>query len=437
MWRIEKPLENRNGVLFLDDFNTVELAQKYGTPLYVYSKPRIIKNYEKLSGVFLKRYSKFRLHYAVKANSNLEILKIMRRIGAGADCASPAEIFLALKAGFKPKDVLYSGNYNSDEELEYACEKQVKINLDDPSFLDRIMELHEEKNVPLPPTICFRLDPGTGKGKFDGLITSGANAKFGIGEGKIVKAYKKAKDYGFKRFGIHMMTGSCILDEKYFEQVTDKLFETARKISEKVRINFEFIDIGGGFGISYEPKDRALNMDRLATKIVGRFRDKIKGSNLGEPFLYIEPGRYIVGDAGILLTRVNFVKKAHKIFVGVDAGMNTLIRPALYGAYHGICVGNKLNRRTHGRVDIVGQICESTDYLAKDRLMPLIKEGDILAVLNAGAYCFSMSSEYNGRPRPAEVLLGSRPKLVRKRETFEDLLRGQKQKHEDRKSKTK
>jgi len=196
-------------------------------------------------------------------------------------------------------------------------------------------------------------------------------------------------------------------------------------ISEKVGIDFDFIDIGGGFGITYEQEDRALNIDRLAMKITKKFKEKISKSNLGEPFLYMEPGRHIVGDAGVLLTRVNSVKKAHKTFVGVDAGMNTLIRPALYGAYHRMCVGNKLNRRTYGKVDIVGQICENTDYLARDRLMPRIEKDDILAVLNAGAYCFSMSSQYNGRPRAAEILLGSRVKVIRKRETFKDLLGGQ------------
>lgn len=426
MWRIDRPLENRNGVLYFDNRNTLELAKEYGTPLYVYSKTRIIENYRKLSGAFLKRYKKFRLHYAVKANSNLAILKVLRGVGAGADCASPAEIFIALRAGFKPEDILYSGNYNSDEELEYACRKKVKINLDDVPFVDRIMELHREKNVPLPLVICFRLDAGTGKGKFDGLITSGANAKFGIGREGIIEAYEKARGYGFKRFGIHMMSGSCILDEKHFEGATDKMFGTARMISEKVGIAFDFIDIGGGFGITYEPGEKPLDIDRLAAAITGKFKEKARKYNLGEPFLYIEPGRFIVGDAGILLTKVNSIKEAHRIFVGVDAGMNTLIRPALYGAYHRICVGNKLGKRNYRKVDIVGQICENTDYLARDRLMPRLEKNDILAVLNAGAYCFSMSSQYNGRPRPAEVLLGSKVTVIRKRETFKDLLCGQK-----------
>lgn len=425
MWQIEEPLENRDGVLCFDNHSTIELAAEYGTPLYVYSKARIIENYRRMSGAFSKRYRKFKLHYAVKANSNLAILKILRRVGAGADCASPAEIFLALEAGFKPGDILYTGNYNSDEELEYACKQQVKVNLDDISLVDRVVTLSKERKTTLPPIICFRLDPGTGKGKFDGLITSGPEAKFGMDEGRITEAYAKARDYGFRRFGIHMMSGSCILEEKHFEKVADKLFETVRAIVENVGIKFEFIDLGGGFGISYEPGEKDLDVERLADRIVERFKERIKKYNLGRPYLYIEPGRYIVGDAGIMLTRVNCVKNAQKVFVGVDAGRNALIRPALYGAYHQIYLANELDRKVDRKVDIVGQICENTDHLARNRLMPKIERNDVLAVLNAGAYCFSMSSQYNGRPRPAEVLLGSKVEVVRRRETFRGLLRGQ------------
>jgi diaminopimelate decarboxylase len=425
MWRIEYPLENRNGTLFIGGASTLELAEKYGTPLYVIDENRIRDNYRRLRDAFQKHYSKFRLYYAVKANNNLSVLRILEQEGAGADCSNPNEIYFALLAGFRKDRILYTGNYNSDEELKYACDAGVTVNLDDVSAMDRLAEFSSPPEV--PPAICFRFNPGIGKGGVEGLIFAGPDAKFGVLGDKIIEAYKKAKEYGFNKFGIHMMTGSNVRDEKYFVQVAEKLFDTAGKISEEVGIEFEFINVGGGFGVPYKPGEKDLDIESVAAGVVEKFREKISEHGMREPTLLIEPGRYIVCDASVLLTRVHAIKNSHKKFVGVDAGMNTLLRPALYDAYHEILVANKLNEHEKEKVNVVGPICENTDQFAKDRELPKIAEGDLLAVLNAGAYGYSMSSQYNTRPRPAEVLVkDGAPEFVRERENVVDLIGRQK-----------
>ncbi|MBI5228613.1 diaminopimelate decarboxylase [Candidatus Micrarchaeota archaeon] len=421
MWKIEKPLENRDGLLFMGGISCTELAEKYGTPLYATDETRIRENYGRMVSAFSKHYKKFRLYYAIKANNNLAILNILRQEGSGADCSCPAELFLAKKAGFKTDDLLYTGNYNSDGEFKYACEMSVKINLDDWTYIDRLVKFASPPNI--PPVICFRFNPGVGKSDF-GLVFSGPDAKFGITADKIVEAYRKAKEHGFKRFGIHMMTGSCVRDPAYFEQVAGMLFDIAGRISEGLGISFDFVNIGGGFGVPYKLGENDLDIEETGKRVATKFKEKIEEKNMGEPYLFIEPGRFIVCDSTILLTRVHAIKKtAEKKFVGVDAGMNTLLRPALYNAYHQMFVANKLSEIRTETVNVVGPICENTDQLAKDRELPIIEEGDVIAILNAGAYGFSMSSQYNTRPRAAEVLVNNgKSEVIRERESFGDLI---------------
>jgi diaminopimelate decarboxylase len=260
-----------------------------------------------------------------------------------------------------------------------------------------------------------------GEGKYKQLVFAGPDAKFGVIEKDAVEAYRKAKNYGFERFGIHMMAGFCVLDPKYFEAITERLMDIAGTISQQVGIDFEFINVGGGFGVPYAPDENDLDVAATAQKIVAKFVEKSEKYGM-RPALFIEPGRYIVCDAGIILTRVNSIKNAYKKFVGVDAGMHTLLRPALYGAYHQMYVANKLNQAEREAVNVCGPICENTDILAKNRELPPIKEGDVLAILNAGAYGYAMSSQYNSRPRAAEVLVcGDAHDVIRERETFDDL----------------
>jgi len=416
MWKIEPPLENRKGTLYLGGANLMEIAEKYGTPVYVTDELRIRNNYRRFRDAFVKRWKKFRLFYAVKANNNISILRILQQEGAGADCSCVQELQLASFAKFGAEDIIYTGNYNSNEELRFASQMGVTINLDDIGLLDKLAKFG------MPEVICFRINPGFGKGGHNSLVFAGKDVKFGISEEVAKKAYAKAKRLGAKRFGIHMMAGSSVLDDAYFGQVTERLLRIGRNIARSAKIEFEFVNIGGGFGVPYKPGEKDLDIERVAKDVTDRFKKEFEDAS-NPPYLYAEPGRYIVCDSTVLLARVHHIKFADKKFVGIDAGMNTLLRPALYGAYHQMYVVNKLNERRKEIVHIVGQICENTDFLAKDRMMPVIEEGDVIAILNAGAYGYSMSSNYNTRPRAAEVLIHKGEDfLIREREDITDIL---------------
>jgi diaminopimelate decarboxylase len=419
MWRIEPPLENVGGRLHLGGADLEAIAERYGTPVFVTDEARIRRNYRTLRNVFQRRWKKFRMYYAVKANNNVAILNILRQEGAGADCSCIPEMQLAALAKFRRADMLYTGNYNSDAELKYASELGIPVNLDDISILERLAKFG------VPETICFRINPGFGKGEGGKLVFAGPDAKFGITEEVALKAYARAKKLGAERFGIHMMAGSSVLDAAYFGQVTDRLFRIAASISKKAGIEFDFVNIGGGFGVPYRPGEEDLDIERVAKDVTDRFKERFEGSG-SAPYLYAEPGRYIVCDSTVLLGRVHSVKSAGKKFVGIDAGMNTLLRPALYGAYHQMYVVGKLNSRKREKVNVVGQVCENTDVLAKDRELPPVEPGDLIAILNAGAYGYSMSSNYNTRPRAAEVLvLKGKDFPIREREDVTDLLHRQ------------
>jgi len=418
MYKIEKPLENRDGILYMDGCNILDLGREYNTPLYAYSENRIRQNYRRAFNAFKKAYPNFRLFYAVKANNNLAILHILKQEGAGFDAACPEEITLALKTGVQPDEILYSGVNHRNEELEFALKSKVRINLEGISQIKRLLK------IGTPEFISFRINPGISGGSIKGLVFAGADAKFGIEEEKAIDAYRIAKTAGITRFGMHMMTGSCVLDADYFAAAASKLLDIAGRIRKELGIEFEIIDIGGGLGITYEPGEKDLDVEEAAGKVAEVFKKKVKENNLGDPMLLMEPGRYIVCDAGILLSKVHSIKDAKKRFIGVDAGMNNLLRPMLYDAYHPIFVANKLNEKNIEKVNIAGPVCENTDQLAKDRLLPHLEEGDLLAVLDVGAYGFSMGSQYNSRPMCAEVLCNNgKSEVIRERETVEDLYR--------------
>lgn len=418
MWKIQDHLTNKNGVLHIGGVNTIKLASKYDTPLFVTDEKRIQKNYNSLYNAFSKYCDKFQINYAVKANNNLAILRILRKLNSGADCSCPEEIFLAKKAGFSSSSIIYTGNYNSKPELEFALKSKVNINIDNLSLLHNLFDIGK------PNFISFRVNPGVGKGGYRGLTLGGSKSKFGVSIRDAKKGFKLSKENNVKRFGLHMMTGSAILDNSYFKTITNKILDIAEDISETVGIKFDFINIGGGLGIPYNPNQKPLNINKIGMEIGKLFSNRLNNSNIGKPSLMMEPGRYVVGDSTILLSRVHSIKKTTKTFVGIDAGMNTLLRPALYDAYHQIYVANNLNSRTMETVNVCGQVCENTDIIAKNRKLVKIREGDTLAILNAGAYGFSMSSQYNSRPRAAEVLVsGGKSDLIREREKVTDLFK--------------
>ena len=420
--RIMPPLESKHGRLLIGAVDALELAASYGTPLYVTDEQRIRGNCRRIRAAFEKNYRKFRLNYAVKANNNLSILNIVRQEGAGADCSCVEELTLASLAGFRDDQLLYSGNYNSDYELAQGITSNAAVNLDDLALLPRLLK-HGR-----PEILSFRVNPGIGEGQYPGLVFGGENTKFGVQESDILQAYKQAKENGIKRFGMHMMTGSSVLNLDYFVGVTRKLLEIAEDISKKVGLTFEFIDIGGGFGVPYKPDEVALDIESLGSRVGSLFMQFVEKGGIGEPNLMIEPGRFIVSDSTVLLGRVHHVKRSGKrTYVGTDIGMNTILRPALYGAYHHIYVANRPFSRLDSNLTITGQVCENTDVLAKDRMLPHVENGDTIVVMNAGAYGYSMSSQYNSRPRPAEVLVNNgQSEIIRERETVNDFILRQK-----------
>ena len=415
-------LENRNGELYIDKVSSLRLAEEYGTPLYVLSEKRIRENFRRLCKALSFTTKNFRIYYAAKANTNLSVLKILKDEGAYLDTVSPGEIYLALKAGFSPEKILFTGTSVRDDELKFLVDVGVTINIDSFSQLKRLLK------ISVPEILSFRVNPQIEAGHHQHCITAGKESKFGFWEDKVVDAYKTALNMGVKKFGIHMHIGSGILEVEPFILAVGKLLTIAKKIHEETGIVFDFIDIGGGLGIPYKPEEKELDLERFSRDVFGYLRDKVEEYGLGNPTFCVEPGRYLVGDAGILLTTVNTLKVTpFKKFVGVDAGFNLLIRPVMYGSYHEIVVANKLNQPLTETYDVVGPLCESGDFLAKDRLLPKIEEGDLLAILNTGAYGYVMSSQYNSRPRCGEVLVkDGKYELVREKENFESLLFGQK-----------
>jgi diaminopimelate decarboxylase len=421
MQMIREPFENRNGELYVEGIPATELAEKFDTPLYVISERRIRENYNRVRNALASNYSKIRILYAAKANSNLSVLKILEKMGAYLDVVSPGEVSMAFASGFTPDRIMFTGTNVRTDEIEFLINSDVTINIDSLSQLDRLLKLH------VPEVLSIRVNPDIGAGMHSHVITGGKQSKFGLWETDAIKAYETAKKAGVKHFGIQMHVGSGVLDPKPFIQALDKMLNIAKKVHTQVGIEFEFIDMGGGLGVPYEPAEKELDLNVFSGKMLSFFKSRLEKDGLGEPTFCVEPGRYLVADASILLTEVNTVKTTpYKKFIGVDAGFNTLVRPTMYGSYHPIVVANRLNAPETETCDVVGPICESGDALAKDRRLPAVQEGDLLAVLDAGAYGYSMSSQYNARPRPAEVLVkNATVKLVREREQLDDLVKGQ------------
>ena len=394
-----------------------DLINQFGSPLYVYDKQKFVSNYKKLKGALDKYYPKNHIHFSVKANSNLKILEIFKELGAGADCSSPNELKLVNIVDFDSKNVLYTGNYESYEDLEYVSKFDIKLNLDDLNSFKRLLKYK------VPERISFRINPGIGRGGFEGITTAGSDAKFGIPYEKALEAYKFAKESGVKRFGIHMMTGSNNLEPYYFAEVVDKLMMIAGSIFPKLDIIPEYFDIGGGQGVPYYDDEKELNVDLMAELVSRIFKEKNEKFGFGEPDLILEPGRYLAANAGYLVSTVTGIKEGYKKFIGLDAGMGTLARPSIYGAYHRSSIYGKENLEKE-KVNLCGQICENSDIFAKNQMLPKAEVGDILTFKDAGAYGFTMASVYNNRTRPAEVLIdGNDAILIRNRENFEDLIK--------------
>lgn len=402
----------------LDDYlishakQLLDLAGRHGTPLYVYDGDIIERQYKKLTGAF--KGVNLKVKYALKANSNLAVLKLMKKLGSGLDAVSIEEVQLGLMAGFTPAEILFTPNGVSVEELKQAVEIGVKINIDNISVLEHFGHDYGDK-VPC----AIRLNPHIMAGGNTHIQTGHIDSKFGISIYQLRHVERIIKNYNIRINGLHIHTGSEILDSSVFLRVADLMFETAQTFPE-----LEFIDFGSGFKVAYKDDDAVTDIDELGKELSARFADFCKSYGK-DVELWFEPGKFLVSECGFLLVKVNVIKQTlSTVFAGVDSGQNHLIRPMFYDAHHHIA--NLSNPDDKPRIySVVGYICE-TDTLGWDRKISEIREGDILAICNAGAYGFSMSNNYNSRMRPAEVLMyKGKPYLIRKRETLDDLLRNQ------------
>ncbi|WP_430467712.1 diaminopimelate decarboxylase [Winogradskyella ouciana] len=390
----------------------LQIAEDFGSPVYVYDADTITSQYNRLTKAF-STVKNLKLNYAVKALSNISVLKLFNSLGSGLDTVSIQEVQLGLKAGFKPEDIIFTPNGVSLEEIENVAKLGVQINIDNLSILEQFGTKHPK--VP----VCIRINPHVMAGGNTNISVGHIDSKFGISIHQIPLLLRIVENTKMNINGIHMHTGSDILDIDVFLYASEILFETAKNFKD-----LEFIDFGSGFKVPYKAGDIETNIEELGKKLSKRFNTFCK--NYGKELtLAFEPGKFLVSEAGVFLAKVNVVKQTTStVFAQVDSGFNHLIRPMLYGSQHEIInISNPKGRERF--YSVVGYICE-TDTFANNRRINEINEGDILCFKNAGAYCFTMASNYNSRYRPAEVMIyKGKPQLIRKRETFDDILNNQ------------
>jgi diaminopimelate decarboxylase len=390
----------------------VQLAEQFGSPLYVYEAAKIQLQYKKLENAFGK-VKHLRINYACKALSNISVLKLLKHMGSGLDTVSIQEVQLGLLAGFSPETIIYTPNGVSMEEIEEVAAMGVQINIDNLSILEQFGAKH-----PTTP-VCIRINPHVMAGGNSNISVGHIDSKFGISIHQMPHLLRIVQNTGMHINGIHMHTGSDILDIEVFLYAAEILFEAAAQFKE-----LEFLDFGSGFKVPYKKDDIQTDVEELGKKLGKRF-NAFCAEYGRELTLAFEPGKFLVSEAGFFVAKVNVVKQTTStVFAGVDSGFNHLIRPMLYGSHHHI--ENISNPKGKERFySVVGYICE-TDTFASNRRIAEIKEGDLLCFRNAGAYCFSMSSNYNSRVRPAEVLwYEGQGHIIRERETFEDIIRNQ------------
>ena len=390
----------------------LSVVHTYGSPVYVYDANKISAQYERLTKAFAAVPS-LRINYAMKALSNVSILKLMRKLGAGLDTVSIQEVKLGLHAGFAPEQIIFTPNGVSMEEIEEAASLGVQLNIDNLSILEQFGSKHPQ--IP----VCIRINPHVMAGGNSKISVGHIDSKFGISIHQIPHILRIVENTKMHINGIHMHTGSDILDIDVFLYAAEILFDAAKHFRE-----LKFIDFGSGFKVPYKEGDIQTDIEELGEKLSQRFLEfcKLYGRNLTLAF---EPGKFLVSEAGFFLVKVNVVKQTTStVFAQIDSGFNHLIRPMFYGATH--FIENISNPEGKKRFySVVGYICE-TDTFASNRQIAEISEGDILCFRNAGAYCYTMASNYNSRPRPAEVLwIDGQAKLIRKAETLKDLLRNQ------------
>ncbi len=385
------------------------------TPFHLYLEKPIRENAKRLTKAFAWNDG-FREYFAVKATPNPHILKILREEGFGADCSSMPELLLAEKVGITGEGIMFTSNDTPANEFVKAKELGAIINLDDISHIPFL-----EKAAGIPELICFRYNPGPLR-EGNTIIGKPEEAKYGLTKPQLFEAYKTMRDKGVKRFGIHTMVASNELNPDYFVATAEMLFDLVAELSAALGITFEFINIGGGIGIPYKPEQQSVDLERVSAGIKAKYEEKITGKGLPPLRLYMENGRMITGPYDYLITRVLHLKHTYRNYVGVDACMANLMRPALYGAYHHETILGKEHAPADHIYDVTGSLCENNDKFAIQRNLPHVEVGDLIAIHDAGAHGYAMGFNYNGKLRSAELLLkedGS-VKKIRRAETVDD-----------------
>lgn len=405
-------IQLNNGVYEIGGIPVSQLCEKYDTPLYVYDTAIMERQYTQLKNAFSGANT--RIKFACKALNNINVLRFFKSLGAGLDTVSIQEVWVGLQAGFDPKDIIYTPNCVSLEEIELAVKEGVQINIDNISILEQFGHKYGA-SVP----VCVRINPHVMAGGNINISTGHIDSKFGISIYQMRHLERVIKAGNIRVNGLHMHTGSDILDVDVFLRAADILFEVTEHFPD-----LEFVDFGSGFKVPYKPDDYYTDIQEVGTKLTEKFKGfcKAYGRDLE---LYFEPGKFLVSQSGTFLAKVNVIKQTTAtVFVGVDSGMNHLIRPMFYNSYHHMV--NVSNPQGIQRIyTVVGYICE-TDTFGWDRKISEVREGDIIAFQNAGAYGFTMSSNYNSRFRPAEVMIyKGKDYLIRKRESLDDILRNQ------------
>ena len=392
-----------------------EAIKRFPTPFHIYDEKAIRENARNLIKAFSWAPG-FKEFFAVKANPNPFLMKILYEEGFGADCSSLAELMLAEKVGIKGEDIMLTSNNTPAEEFIYARNLGATLNLDDITHINYV-----EKHAGLPEVISFRYNPGPLKGG-NAIIGIPEEAKYGLTRDQLFEAYKTVKERGVKHFGLHTMIASNELHAEYFVDTAEILFDLIFELSEEVGISFDFVNLGGGFGIPYRPGDKPLDIKYISERISEVYDEKIISRGLKPLKICMESGRLITGPYGYLVTRAIHKKEIYKDYIGVDACMADLMRPALYGAYHHITVLGKENAKAVKKYDITGSLCENNDKFAIDRVLPEIETGDILVIHDTGAHGYAMGFNYNGKLRSAELLLkeDGTVDMIRRPETLDD-----------------
>ena len=393
-----------------------EIISEHPTPFHIYDEKGIIENARALKAAFAWNEG-FREYFAVKAAPNPYLMKLLAAEGFGSDCSSGPELELSKSIGVVGEQIMFTSNDTPAEEFQRAKELGAILNLDDISHIDFV-----DKSVGLPELICFRYNPGTLK-EGNTIIGHPEEAKYGFTREQLIEGYRTARNRGVKRFGIHTMVASNELNGDYFVETSEILFELIVEISKLLDIKFEFANIGGGIGVAYRPEEAPVELAKVSAGIKEKYDSIIVGNGLDPLGLYMECGRMVTGPFGYLVSTVRHLKHTYKDYVGLDACMTNLMRPALYGAYHHITVMGKEGQTPDHKYDVTGSLCENNDKFAIDRMLPEIVPGDVVVIHDAGAHGHAMGFNYNGKLRSAELLLRENGEVVqiRRAETEQDL----------------